>query len=273
MNNNLTWNPFRKGYLENPHEQLTVLREQNPIHKGINGRWMLFRYEDVKFILSNPTFKTIKLHEQISLKNQFLDEPKNLNRLSTAISKWLFFVDPPEHPPVRQLVLKLWNQYNVQNYIEQVVEETVENIASKKSVEIVSDFAVIVPIKIICKILGVPVEDYRQLRQWAYNFARTLELFESLNKLLLYDKSVAEFYEYMVKIVEDKKHNPDDSFISNFLIGNQVLENPLRSEPQEKNRFRFWGMIPEFDNRILRVITLEDQVTIHNAFPDRRFKP
>jgi hypothetical protein len=53
----------------------------------------------------------------------------------------------------------------------------------------------------------------------------------------------------------------------------QVLENPLRSEPQEKNRFRFWGVIPEFGNRILRVVTLEDKVTIHNAFPDRRFKP
>ena len=53
----------------------------------------------------------------------------------------------------------------------------------------------------------------------------------------------------------------------------QVLENPIRSEPQENNRFRFWGAIPEFDNRILRVVTLEDQVTIHNAFPDRRIKP
>jgi hypothetical protein len=53
----------------------------------------------------------------------------------------------------------------------------------------------------------------------------------------------------------------------------QVLENPMRSEPQEKNRFRFWRAIPEFDNRILRVVTLEDKGTIHNAFPDRRFKP
>ena len=53
----------------------------------------------------------------------------------------------------------------------------------------------------------------------------------------------------------------------------QVLENPLRSELQEKNRFRFWGAILEFDNRVLRVVTLEDKVTIHNAFPDRRFKP
>ncbi|MDP3283491.1 MAG: hypothetical protein Q8M56_03610 [Desulfobacterales bacterium] len=53
----------------------------------------------------------------------------------------------------------------------------------------------------------------------------------------------------------------------------RVLENPLKSEPQEHNRFRFWGSIEELDGRILRVITLEDKITIHNAFPDRGFKP
>lgn len=53
----------------------------------------------------------------------------------------------------------------------------------------------------------------------------------------------------------------------------RVLENPLRSEPQEGNRHRFWGRIEELGGRILRVITLEDKVTIHNAFPDRGFKP
>jgi len=52
-----------------------------------------------------------------------------------------------------------------------------------------------------------------------------------------------------------------------------VVEKPLRSEPQEGNRYRFWGEIPELDGRYLRVITLEDRVTIHNAFPDRRFRP
>ena len=53
----------------------------------------------------------------------------------------------------------------------------------------------------------------------------------------------------------------------------RVLENPLKSEPQEHNRFRFWGSIEELDGRILRVIALEDKITIHNAFPDRGFKP
>jgi hypothetical protein len=52
-----------------------------------------------------------------------------------------------------------------------------------------------------------------------------------------------------------------------------TVENAVRSEPQEHNRFRFWAPIADFGGRYLRVITLEDKVTIHNAFPDRGFKP
>ncbi|NUN64344.1 hypothetical protein HCU40_06195 [Pseudanabaena biceps] len=52
----------------------------------------------------------------------------------------------------------------------------------------------------------------------------------------------------------------------------RVIENPIRVEEQENNRFRFFGAIEEIDNRVLRVITLEDKVTIHNAFPDLGFK-
>ena len=52
----------------------------------------------------------------------------------------------------------------------------------------------------------------------------------------------------------------------------RVIERPLRVEPQEHNRYRFWGVIPELEGRIIRVITLSDKKTIHNAFPDRGFK-
>ena len=52
-----------------------------------------------------------------------------------------------------------------------------------------------------------------------------------------------------------------------------VVERPLRSEPQDGNRFRFWAACPELGNRYLRVVTLEDKVTIHNAFLDRGFRP
>ena len=51
----------------------------------------------------------------------------------------------------------------------------------------------------------------------------------------------------------------------------RVIEDPIRVERQEGNRFR-WGVVEELGGAILRVVTLEDKTTIHNAFPDRRFK-
>ena len=54
-----------------------------------------------------------------------------------------------------------------------------------------------------------------------------------------------------------------------------VLANPLRSETQEDGRSRHWGEVTlqnEAEPRILRVITLADGETVHNAFPDRNFR-
>jgi len=42
-------------------------------------------------------------------------------------------------------------------------------------------------------------------------------------------------------------------------------------EKQPDGRVRYWIFIPELD-KYLRVVTLEDGETIHNAFPDRNFK-
>jgi hypothetical protein len=52
----------------------------------------------------------------------------------------------------------------------------------------------------------------------------------------------------------------------------RVIENPLKIEQQEKGRVRFWGAIEELGGRVLRVVTLENRKTIHNASPDRGYK-
>jgi hypothetical protein len=52
-----------------------------------------------------------------------------------------------------------------------------------------------------------------------------------------------------------------------------VVERPVRVERQEDNRYRFWAAVAELGGRYLRVVTLEDRRTIHNAFPDRGFTP
>lgn len=51
-----------------------------------------------------------------------------------------------------------------------------------------------------------------------------------------------------------------------------ALSEPFRSEIQDDGRIRHWIFIAEL-NKYLRVVTLDDGITVHNAFPDRRFKP
>ena len=52
----------------------------------------------------------------------------------------------------------------------------------------------------------------------------------------------------------------------------KVIESHMMREEQPDGRIRFWGYLPELSQRALRVITLSDGVTVHNAFLDRGFK-
>lgn len=67
------------------------------------------------------------------------------------------------------------------------------------------------------------------------------------------------------------RQRPDRIFITDEWI-EQTVENPLREERQSDGRIRRWARISEMDNRVLRVILLEDGETVHNAFFDRNFK-
>jgi len=52
----------------------------------------------------------------------------------------------------------------------------------------------------------------------------------------------------------------------------ETLESPDARTVQPDGRLRFWRRIPAFENRALRVVTLADGETIHNAFFDRDYK-
>jgi hypothetical protein len=54
-----------------------------------------------------------------------------------------------------------------------------------------------------------------------------------------------------------------------------VVGAPVRREVQADGRVRFWGkivMTAEARPRYLRVVTLDDGETVHNAFFDRNFR-
>ena len=67
------------------------------------------------------------------------------------------------------------------------------------------------------------------------------------------------------------RQRPDRIIILDEWIENTINE-PLREEIQADGRIRRWARIRDMENRVLRVILLEDGETVHNAFFDRNFK-
>ena len=51
----------------------------------------------------------------------------------------------------------------------------------------------------------------------------------------------------------------------------QVISAPEHTDTEESGRIRYWGYVAEI-KKYLRVVVLEDGLTVHNAFPDRRYK-
>lgn len=50
-----------------------------------------------------------------------------------------------------------------------------------------------------------------------------------------------------------------------------VIQHQVRREVQPDGRIRYWAFEPTL-GKWIRVVTLADGTTLHNAFPDRRFK-
>jgi len=51
----------------------------------------------------------------------------------------------------------------------------------------------------------------------------------------------------------------------------RVMADPLEERRQGDGRYALWGLVPEAQNRALRVMPLEDRQTVHNALFDRGF--
>ena len=63
-----------------------------------------------------------------------------------------------------------------------------------------------------------------------------------------------------------------DRRIIDVLDIKRVLAAPIKKEREESGRVRYWGWLSP-QGTYLRVVTLPDGETVHNAFLDRNFTP
>lgn len=202
--------------INNPYEYFGHLRETDPVHRNEKwGGWVVTRYEDVRQCLQDDEHLSVQV-EADRLRNSPLDLPVTTN----MFPKWVFYLDPPEHTELRRIIGEAFNPEMVaeqQDKVEKVTDSLIEDIqrSGESEIEFIEAFAYPLPVRVITRIMGLPLEDENQLGRWSSNIALTLfHHYNAENRHEKTEESIREFSEYVREIVQQRKAEPEEDLIT-----------------------------------------------------------
>lgn len=188
----------------------STLRKEQPLSRiqlpyG-EPAWLATRHADARFVLSDPRFS----------RNESLrrDEPRM--RSFPTPPDALMILDPPEHTRLRRLASKAFTVKRVEDWrprVERIAAELADGMLAKGShADLVTDFALPLPISVISALLGVPFEDRGDFHVWAEAFISTTKYTEEVAA-----KHRASLAAYMAGLIADHRENPRDDLIGDLV--------------------------------------------------------
>lgn len=202
-----------------PYDYFGQLRETDPVHRNDKwGGWIVTRYDDVRQCLQDDQHLSVEV-EADRLRNSSLDIPV----MKSMFPQWVFYLDPPEHTKLRTVIGEAFNPAMVQEQqekVEEVTERLVDDIKRRDpdEIELIGDFAYPLPVQIITRILGLPLDDKQQLGDWSSDIALTLfHHYNAENRHQRTEEGLKEFSDYVRRVVQQREANPQDDLITYLL--------------------------------------------------------
>ncbi|MGP4045644.1 cytochrome P450 [Streptomyces sp. 2A115] len=191
-------------------EQYTEFREAGGLHRVTiwdgTQHWLATRYEDIRAVLTDPRFSADVRHPDFPLvhSNQREHEGGLFLRL-----------DDPEHARLRGMLTREFSVRWTRAMSDRLLAITDELIdamlAAGGPADFVRDFALPLPSRAICVILGVPYEDHELFQRHA-DAATDLDMSHEERA-----RANAEAFAYYSELVERKRREPGDDMVSRLL--------------------------------------------------------
>ena len=194
-----SWEP---GYTENPYELLARMREQAPVSKVIiDGLsvWLVTRYEDIRSALVDP-----RLSNDPALADAVTRAvPWVGAAASEGMTRHMLRVDPPDHTRLRRLVAKAFTPRRLEAMrprIQQIADELVATIQPRGRADLVTEFALPLPLTVIAELLGAPLTERDELIRWV-NIALGTDEGDAARR----PQAVAWLGNYVTRLIECKQ--------------------------------------------------------------------
>jgi len=145
-------------YMQNPHEVHHMLRAEGPVREvrmpqGLKV-WFVTRYDEVKTALTAP-----------GISKKLVGRVRH-----DALTEHIVFMDPPHHTRLRKLVTKPFTARRVEALrprVEEIAAELIAKLDDGDVVDLLDVFAVPLPVAVISELLGIPIDNRDEFRQWS----------------------------------------------------------------------------------------------------------
>jgi cytochrome P450 len=168
------FDPLSPDVIANPYPYYHRLRTLDPVHRSPLGVFVASRHADVSFVLRDKRFgKDFVGRMSRRFGPQVLDEP-----VYRSMRHWMLQLDPPDHTRLRGLVVKAFTAHRVEDMrprIQEIVDQTLDRIEPRGEMDLIADFALRLPVTVICDMLGIPEEDQEMIFSGARVGGRLLD--------------------------------------------------------------------------------------------------
>lgn len=146
-----------------PVPELARAREANPVTRlirafGMNV-WLVSGYDEARAVLADSTSFSNDLRHLLGSRDR--SDAEGIGGLGMT--------DPPDHTRLRGLLTPEFTKRRLArliDQIDQIVAETLDSLeAAGPEADLVPDFGFAIPFRVICELLGLPVEDRHAFHQ------------------------------------------------------------------------------------------------------------
>ena len=214
------FDPFDPVQADDPYPWMQVARKEAPVfYMPELDVWCVTRYEDVLEVMrDDATF---------SARNAITPRPLSGPLAEVfpeghPIRHSLLLKDPPEHNVVRKLVQRNFTPTAIARYEGMVRDRAnalIDAFVDDGHCDLVAQYSGLLPVQVICDIIGIPDAETRNLGRWADDTMLLLEGGPPLSaeqeaELARRAKPVME---WLIAFVDERRDSPRDDLTSDLL--------------------------------------------------------
>ncbi|HEY2641983.1 MAG TPA: cytochrome P450 [Streptosporangiaceae bacterium] len=216
--------------LPDPYPVLAGLRVASPFAEADGAVVVAGRYADIAAVIRHPNAS--------SERHRSLVAPPGGGRRASRPS--FLSLDPPDHTRLRRLVSKAFTPRMIARLeprIRAITTELLDAAALASQLEVVSQLAYPLPVRIISEMLGVPVADHPRFAGWSARLAHSLQPGFGMSPAELQAREECaqvasdEFAEYFRGLIAARRREPQQDLLSDMIraedAGQRLTEDEL----------------------------------------------